>query len=599
MAQGALASAAGAFQQGYRFHQDMRDRERKREANQEDRQWLREKRRMERRRFDTTMDQVERERNQQQLQQTWGGIAHALENGQAPDPQLLEQANELSDGQVMRAFRNVWSPGKRQAIDVLKGGIQGEVNDPKQIANAANLVLQPELSEGVGESFQGEDGKEWTIRRKFVQGVVPSPGGDGVMLDLAVEAVDDEGNRKVYGAPATDGRSAGGEDNMVRNIPLDDVVKKLRGMDNLAAMVESNDQLRGQLEQMAISQGVDPEVFTGNEGEFSYEEFKSGDQIETWVLGPGGEPVRRISTAPRWKPSKPTAKEEEVQNLVDRGVPEEWATDVANGNVTTEMDDFGNVIATNRATGEVRNLGRPGQEGDQRGAEGSGQGGGRSALESSGQGQPTGAAQQPRGQGDDASVFADVAEGTGPLSNIRSAISGVVGPFVDGALFPDTERARSALRNFNQTAKQALVNSNRFPVYEQKIVAELLPDPNQFFNDPDAARERLLELRDFLERKRQRNQESVEAGNITSKRRAALADQNDVLESVIDLMGSPEGGGPQGGSQAGARNGQRGGADVPISQMSVDQLDALDPSQLSDQELIEASRRYRQIRGGE
>ncbi|MQM38771.1 hypothetical protein KBTX_02790 [wastewater metagenome] len=579
----AMQSAAGAFQQGYRFYQDMQDREQQREARADDRQWQKELRSMKRQKFQRATREAERKRDQARAEKAFNGIGYALAQGQAPSADLIKEANDASGGEVMKAFRNVWSPKKRQAVETLKQGVRGQINDQKQLVSAANLVLQPELSDGIGETFKGKDGKDWTVRRKFVRGIVPNPNGDGVMVDLAVEAADDEGNTHVYGAPATEGRSTSEDDSLVQDIPMDKVVGKVSSLDKLSRMVESNPEFRSQLEQLAVSNGVDPAVFTGSGGEYSYQEFKNGDQIETWMIGPGGEPVRRLASSPRWKPDKPSQKEQEVQDLVRRGVPKEWATDVANGNVSTDVDDFGNVIATNRATGEVRNLGRPGRPA------------GEGAMEDSAAG--TGDADNAQQGG----VFDDLAEGTGPISNIRSAVGSVIGPFRDGAMFPGTERARSAIRNFNQTAKQALVNSGRFPVYEQKIVAELLPDPDQFWNDPDAARERLNQLRDFLQRKRDMNAQTIQGGNVTNEKRGELANQNAVIDQVVGLMGSPDGTDTQPDNGQSGAGGTPGGESsrAPISSMNLQQLQQLDPGQLSDQELIQANQRFNELRGGE
>ncbi len=103
----------------------------------------------------------------------------------------------------------------------------------------------------------------------------------------------------------------------------------------------------------------------------------------------------------------------------------------------------------------------------------------------------------------------DVSQGTGPMSNLAAAAGRVVGPFVPGELFPDQQAARDQLRKFNQEAKQALVNNPRFPVAEQNIVREILPDPDKFFEDPDTAVKDFARLLEFLATKRTTNEQLV------------------------------------------------------------------------------------------
>lgn len=191
------------------------------------------------------------------------------------------------------------------------------------------------------------------------------------------------------------------------------------------------------------------------------------------------------------------------------------------GRFRSEVDQFGNVTIIDSTTGEiVRREGRPGAQAPQ-----SGEGPKRRAD----------------GQGD---VFGAVEEGTGPIASFRAGINNVIGPFMSGIPFEGTNRARAGIRNFNQEAKTALVNNPRFPVAEQKVVQEMLPDPSQFFQDPDAARQDLMELRTFLTNKRQQLQRSVQSGNVTQDEVGKLSNQMEAINRVLGLMGSPDG--PQG-----------------------------------------------------
>lgn len=297
-------------------------------------------------------------------------------------------------------------------------------------------------------------------------------------------------------------------------------------------------------------------------------------QIKSGV-GPGGQPgfyrvpveggpAQRVEgIQPVAK--EPSAREQELQNLVSRGVPPDWAQDVVGGNVDTQMDQFGNVVAVNRATGAVRTLRGPGQQEQQAGA----------PIGPSPQEQRVGT---PEPEAKKPGVVGVIEQGTGPVSQVQQAVSDVIGPFVDGALFPETTRAKAAIRNFNQTAKISLINSDRFPVYEQKIVAELLPDPAAFFTDPDAERAKLLQLREFLTSKQSLNEHSIESGKITLDEVGRLSNQNASIERVLGFMGTPSSG---------------------ISGMTIKQLQGLDMESMTDDELTKASERWEELSRGQ
>lgn len=252
------------------------------------------------------------------------------------------------------------------------------------------------------------------------------------------------------------------------------------------------------------------------------------------VTGPDGKPALvRFDDFGRAVPvegygPKGNETDREIREMIARGVPEGWAQDVARGNVSTEIDDFGNIYAINQTTGEARRLQ-----------------GGMTPLE------PDAGEERPDRDG----VFGALDRGIGPWSNMRAAVTATVGPFFEGAPYEDTAGARSSIRNFTQIAKQSLVNSERFPVYEQKIVAELLPDPSRFWNDPDAARAQLRELHGFLRNRIDENKRSIASGNVTQKELGDLSNQNESIRRVLGLMGSPQE--SDGGLPAGVPEGSR------------------------------------------
>lgn len=288
---------------------------------------------------------------------------------------------------------------------------------------------------------------------------------------------------------------------------------------------QSYDAFRQDLEQQGLAdpgelpEQYSPELINRLSGK-AQERLSASDLVE--VQGPQGGsyymPAQQAAGMRAPGGDDNTQTEREVQRYIERGYPRSVAEDIAYGNIDVETDQFGNTYLVNKATGERRVLRGEGNTGGQRGEQVAQQ-----STEA-----PSGEAGADLGQA--------VEEGTGPFSMGRAAINAVIGPFVEGTVFPETSRSRAAIRNFNQTAKQALVNSERFPVYEQKIVQQLLPDPDQFFNDPDAEREKLTELRGFLQRKKGRIQESMQAGGITTEERGNLSNQVSTIDRILGLM---------------------------------------------------------------
>lgn len=218
----------------------------------------------------------------------------------------------------------------------------------------------------------------------------------------------------------------------------------------------------------------------------------------------------------------------EGSRLVDPSTGEEIARGderrPPTGRYRSEVDQFGNVTIIDSTTGEiVRREGRPGSQAPRAGG---------------------GPKRRADGQGD---VFGAVEEGMGPFANMRAGINNVIGPFMSGIPFEGTNRSRAAIRNFNQEAKTALVNNPRFPVAEQEVVQRILPDPGKFFQDPDAARQDLMELRSFLTNKRQQIQQSMQSGRVTQDEVGKLANQMEAINRVLGLMGDPDAPGEEGG----------------------------------------------------
>lgn len=277
---------------------------------------------------------------------------------------------------------------------------------------------------------------------------------------------------------------------------------------------------------------------------------------EAFTLGPNqtrfeqspGQPPRPVA---RGVASSGTARATETQRgiaeLQARGFALEDAQDIQRGRVrATTPDAFGNIFLVNSATGEMKLARR---------------GGGAPPPRERGEG-PDPQPQQPG-----LAPLESASVGVGPVARAKQLLSDFIGPFIDGGIFQDTVQARQRLGLFNKTLERSLINNPKFPVAEVGRVGELLPNVNTFFTDQDAARNNLIQTRDFMRSLASIKQSEMEAPGVTSKRKAELADQISILRENLALFGPLPGGN--------------------ISAMTPDQLTTVDVKSLTDQQLID------------
>jgi len=217
-------------------------------------------------------------------------------------------------------------------------------------------------------------------------------------------------------------------------------------------------------------------------------------------------------------------REKRILQLRERGFSEEFAQDVAAKDISVEgPDKFGDFFVVNAVTGKRRKV-----EGEDR----------RVIDEIV----PPDTETKPAETGlpEKRSLEEDVIKGTGPFSKFQAGISNVFGPVIEGAIFKDTTDARQQVRIFSQIAKTGLVNNEKFPVKEQEIVQNLLPDPDKFFLDPDTAASNLRELKGFLTTSKSAKIKESKKEKLSSERRADLADQVSKIDELLSLMEKPK-----------------------------------------------------------
>lgn len=263
------------------------------------------------------------------------------------------------------------------AVQRLLAGI--EQSDPAELASAANIILAPELQQGVGTP--GRDGS--IIVKKEIERFLPAPNDPGRLLPvLRVHVRRADGATGSYLAPVTKGRSADGDDDEVVTLPLDRAMEYTGQQATLAEFLNAPG-IREKLERGAPKATADVDEFLAayqRSGAKPYkrklksEQVRQGDKLTRIVMDEEtGKEVDREEFAVGIDPTRQytadTAAEASVQRAgiaqagADRRNSERLAAGVARGtgasgsvNIEAELrraDEAGQEQAA-RALGLVR-----------------------------------------------------------------------------------------------------------------------------------------------------------------------------------------------------------------------------------------------------
>lgn len=244
---------------------------------------------MQREQFDMEKEEVERARDLEDVQFALGKIAR----GMAPSENEIE---------TLRRNPKYWpalDPDTDEALSkadrVMDPESPDDVNDPDALASI-NHLFGTEINKGEGG-------------RKMITGIYPGPDGESVAMDLDV--TDEEGN--TYRAPMTDGRSNREDDDLVKQVPVGDLVQQTQGMKALRKAFQSPEAQKQASEVLSLLRG------------------DTDDQWEM-VEGPGGSVLQRNEATGEIKRvldregsgsnywSRPTSTQKDIEYMVDKGL---------------------------------------------------------------------------------------------------------------------------------------------------------------------------------------------------------------------------------------------------------------------------------------
>ena len=129
--------------------------------------------------------------------------------------------------------------------------------------------------------------------------------------------------------------------------------------------------------------------------------------------------------------------------------------------------------------------------------------------------------------------------GTGLWSNITAGFDAVVGAVTEtNTLIPATQDNRQYLRQIRQLIKPALLNSSRAPIYEQKLLEKILPDPGALLTSSDIEARKIPGLIRLIKEERRFNTEEIASGRLDLKEINKLRKSNSQINRALALLDS-------------------------------------------------------------
>ncbi|WP_404379935.1 hypothetical protein [Caenispirillum salinarum] len=306
------------------------------------------------------------------------------------------------------------------------------------------------------------------------------------------------------------------------------------------------------------------------------------------VLGEDGRPMlvprsRAAGMTPYSDAGGASAREERISRIEEAyGVPRQTAVGIADGVLKLQTDPVnGGAFLVNMATGEKSQL----RDAPQQTAQG-----GMPKTDTVATTNPNtetlpGGDMPYAGNGADPSLWDMADEVTGMFPAIQENLQGVTGQVgIDVA--PDgLIENRQTFRTAKNDLVRALSINPRFPVGEiERISREVNIEPG-IFTDPRSLRGRMTAVGDYLGRRLANEEAAARDQSLPVETRQNAATAAKDIRNFLDILGAPA-------------DGERGDpARGDISAMSLEQLQGLDPSQMSDEDLAAAAERFRQLEG--
>lgn len=208
--------------------------------------------------------------------------------------------------------------------------------------------------------------------------------------------------------------------------------------------------------------------------------------------------------------NEPDQREREIQGLVERGIPEEQASDIVDGRLKIEIvPETGRARLINTVTQEVEEIPITGNQED-----------------------------IPRPEA--GNTLYDIAPlATGAESAVKSGVSGVSGQ-LGGPVAEDTIKARSTLKTATGELIRALSINPKFPVGEIKRIKEEVDIEPSAFDSGESLRARMEALDKSLRRRAAQAERDASDPSLPEQVQSDQAANASAIKNFITTMGVPQ-----------------------------------------------------------
>ena len=124
------------------------------------------------------------------------------------------------------------------------------------------------------------------------------------------------------------------------------------------------------------------------------------------------------------------------------------------------------------------------------------------------------------------------------IDGITSLIPPVIKPKFIEDFGTETQNARQFVRGLTVLGRSSLVVNNKFPVAEMANVAQLFPNPDAFFVDPESEARKLVTLKKLAIQQYIRNNRLLEEGGLEDSQRSNLSGNNLEIQRLLSLLES-------------------------------------------------------------
>lgn len=155
--------------------------------------------------------------------------------------------------------------------------------------------------------------------------------------------------------------------------------------------------------------------------------------------------------------------------------------------------------------------------------------------------EPIGGAIESQNEVSQPTAFEQIQQAVGAVDSSQQMLNNI--PLVNQLFFEEkTSEAVNAINVFNKSAEKAFINNDKYPVAEQKKVAEMLPKTgfSGFFQDDRDAINKLENLKSFTENKVKMNRDLLKDDNLSKSDKSKLTRHVAELENILERLGSPD-----------------------------------------------------------